>query len=146
MLGNQDKILSEIAEEDSISMISDKPRRFKPSDCVTPADPVTNSFMGSIRESHTNATNTRLKETANRMVHESNAIATASEKLQQQMFPYTQQQPSTTTATHGTPAPVSSKNPLVGGGSSQVTQKRPPSANKHSSNHHHQAAATDSDH
>lgn len=70
LLGNQDKILSEIAEEDSISMISDKPRRFKPSDCVTPADPVTNSFMGSIRESNTTATNTRLKETANRMVHE----------------------------------------------------------------------------
>ena len=92
MLGNQDKILSEIAEEDSISMISDKPRRFKPSDCVTPADPVTNSFMGSIRESNTNNTNTRLKETANRMVHESNAMAanaSASEKLQQQMFPYT---------------------------------------------------------
>ena len=40
-----DKILSEIAEEDSISMISDRPRRFKPSDCVTPVDPVTNSFM-----------------------------------------------------------------------------------------------------
>lgn len=74
---NQDKILSEIAEEDSISMISDKPRRFKPSDCVTPADPVTNSFMGSIRESHTTATNTRLKETANRMVHENNAANAA---------------------------------------------------------------------
>ena len=77
LFGNQDKILSEIAEEDSISMISDKPRRFKPSDCVTPADPVTNSFMGSIRESHTNATNTRLKETANRMVHENSLAAAA---------------------------------------------------------------------
>ena len=67
-------------------MISDKPRRFKPSDCVTPADPVTNSFMGSTRDSHqTNATNTRLKETANRMVHESNAAAAAaaSENLKQ---------------------------------------------------------------
>ena len=75
LLGTTDKILSEIAEEDSISMISDKPRRFKPSDCVTPADPVTNSFMGSIRESHTNGTNTRLKETASRMVHENNIAA-----------------------------------------------------------------------
>lgn len=63
-----ERILSEIAEEDSISMISDKPRRFKPSDCVTPADPVTNSFMGSIRESQNAVTNSRLKETANKML------------------------------------------------------------------------------
>ena len=70
--GATEKILSEIAEEDSISMISDKPRRFKPSDCVTPADPVTNSFMGSIRESQTNGTNTRLKENANKVL-DSNA-------------------------------------------------------------------------
>ena len=85
-------------------MISDKPRRFKPSDCVTPADPVTNSFMGSIRESHTTATNTRLKETANRMVHENNAANAAANNhpsdntnanhhkaaMHQQTFPYTQ--------------------------------------------------------
>jgi len=62
-----DKILSEIAEEDSISMISDRPRRFKPSDCVTPADPVTNSFMAA----HNNAkdAHSRLKDTslANRL-------------------------------------------------------------------------------
>lgn len=99
LFGNQDKILSEIAEEDSISMISDKPRRFKPSDCVTPADPVTNSFMGSIRESHTNVTNTRLKETANRLVHENAnnmhnaalaaAAATHNNSDKQQVFPYT---------------------------------------------------------
>ena len=63
-----ERILSEIAEEDSISMISDKPRRFKPSDCVTPADPVTNSFMGSLRESQNGMTNSRLKETANKML------------------------------------------------------------------------------
>lgn len=45
VVNKTDKILSEIAEEDSISMISDRPRRFKPSDVVTPVDPVTNSFM-----------------------------------------------------------------------------------------------------
>ena len=66
-----DKILSEIAEEDSISMISDRPRRFKPSDCVTPVDPVTNSFMANqARESQQNFTHSRLKETANRAAAE----------------------------------------------------------------------------
>jgi len=60
-------------------MISDKPRRFKPSDCVTPADPMTNSFMGSIRESHTNNTNTRLKENANRIMREKDLAAAASQ-------------------------------------------------------------------
>lgn len=49
-------------------MISDKPRRFKPSDCHTPADPVTNSFMGSIRESQNVVTASRLKETANKLL------------------------------------------------------------------------------
>lgn len=44
-------------------MISDKPRRLKPSDCVTPADPMTNSFMGSIRGDKNAAnTHTRLHE------------------------------------------------------------------------------------
>ena len=43
-------------------MISDKPRRFKPSDCVTPVDPVTNSFMGSVRDNRTNVTTKRLQE------------------------------------------------------------------------------------
>lgn len=66
-----DKILSEIAEEDSISMISDRPRRFKPSDCVTPVDPVTNSFMANqAREGQQNFTHSRLKETANRAAAE----------------------------------------------------------------------------
>ena len=63
VLTTAEKILSEIAEEDSISMISDKPRRLKPSDCVTPADPMTNSFMGSIRgEKNVAGTHTRLQE------------------------------------------------------------------------------------
>jgi hypothetical protein len=71
-----EKILSEIAEEDQISMISDKPRRLRPSDCVTPADPVTNSFMGSIRDTHqTNTMSTRLKENANRILHNKDLAA-----------------------------------------------------------------------
>lgn len=61
VITNADKILSEIAEEDSISMISDKPRRLKPSDCVTPSDPMTNSFMGSIRGEKHNSTNTNTR-------------------------------------------------------------------------------------
>ena len=61
-------------------MISDKPRRFKPSDCVTPVDPVTNSFMGSMRESgnNNNQTNTKLKETANRRMQDGSVATTVS--------------------------------------------------------------------
>ena len=50
----QDKILSEIAEEDSLSMVSDRHTRSRfgrPSDGGTPAEPVSNSFMGSTRAS-----------------------------------------------------------------------------------------------
>ena len=49
-------ILSEIAEEDSVSMVSDRPKRLgqKSSEPYTPKDPITNSFIGSIRVSTTN--------------------------------------------------------------------------------------------
>ena len=52
----QDQILSEIAEEDSVSMVSDRPKRLgqKNSEPYTPKDPITNSFIGSIRVSTTN--------------------------------------------------------------------------------------------
>jgi hypothetical protein len=59
-------------------MISDKPRRFRPSDCVTPVDPMTNSFMGSIKVSHS-TTNARLKENANRIMREKEVAAAASQ-------------------------------------------------------------------
>jgi len=49
-------------------MLSDKPRRFKQSDCVTPVDPVTNSFLNSMRDNQTNVTHARLKETATRLL------------------------------------------------------------------------------
>ena len=50
-----DKLLSEIAEEDSVSMLSDRPRKFRKSDvAMTPADPAaTQSFIDSLRVSQT---------------------------------------------------------------------------------------------
>ena len=60
---NAEKILSEIAEEDSVSMVSDKhTRRFKASECATPAEPTAQSFIGSIRESEVAKTQTRLND------------------------------------------------------------------------------------
>ena len=50
-----DQILSEIAEEDSVSMVSDRPKRGKKESApYTPKDPITNSFISSIRVSTTN--------------------------------------------------------------------------------------------
>ena len=78
----QDKILSEIAEEDSLSMISDRHTRSRfgrPSDGGTPAEPVTNSFMGSTRASKAGklpAQGQEKSQTSRQIVYESAATST----------------------------------------------------------------------
>ena len=51
-----DKLLSEIAEEDSVSMISDRPRKIRKSEvAMTPTDPAhTQSIIDSLRVSQNN--------------------------------------------------------------------------------------------
>ena len=127
-------------------MVSDRPRngRYKKSDIQTPADPVSNSFMGSLRESQSknnNGTNSRLKEAAGSRAGMTDIeqdlllgstpieLSKGSTKSASTASGGAATAGSATTVTQYAPYQESLKKPLIGGGSSSIIMK-PSSSNK----------------
>ena len=125
-------------------MVSDRPRngRYKKSDIQTPADPVSNSFMGSLRESQSknnNGTNSRLKEAAGSRAGMTDIeqdllgstpieLSKGSTKSASTASGGAATAGSATTVTQYAPYQESLKKPLIGGGSSSIIMK--PSSSK----------------